>query len=220
MLELTNGLLDPGAGSHANVFYALARALEPPRSWDADLPGLLASSLGTMPEPLGKLGQKLSRQVSEILEDREQAAIDHAKLFLGPFEILVAPWASFYLEREPRLMGPTSTYAARAYAEAGLAPGNKLKDVPDHVTHELEFMYFMAFSQATTGDPMWADRQARFWREHLGCWLPKFAEALEHVVAHPFYQTLAQTIAGICAIESDVLGTPSPAASCEAETPT
>ncbi len=197
MLEQRNVPLDPVASSRANVFYALARALEPPRSWHADLPGLLASTLGAMPEPLPKLGARLSCQVSEILEDRQQAAIDHAKLVLGPFEILAAPWASFYLEEEPRLMGPTSLYAARAYADAGLAPGEKLKDAPDHVTHELEFMYFLAFSEATTGDSVWIDRQAVFWREHLGRWLPKFAEALADAAVHPFYRTLAETLTGI-----------------------
>jgi TorA maturation chaperone TorD len=175
MPEQINVALDPVASSRANVFYVLARALEPPRTWDEDLPGLLVSSFGAMPEPLPELGAKLYSQVAEILGDREQAAIDHAKLFLGPFEILVAPWASFYLEEEPRLMGPTSHYAARAYADAGLAPGEKLKDAPDHVTHELEFMYFLAFSEATTGDPAWTDRQDLFWQEHLGRWLPKFA---------------------------------------------
>jgi len=202
----TTVALDPVASSRVNVFYALARALEPPRRWDADLPGLLASSLGAMPEPLPKLGAELSCQVSEILEDPEQAAIDHAKLVLGPFEILAAPWASFYLEEEPRLMGPTSLYAARAYAEAGLAPGEKLKDAPDHVAHELEFMYFLAFSEATTGDSVWVDRQAAFWQEHLGRWLPKFAEALADAAVHPFYRTLAETITGISVFEAHRTG--------------
>jgi TorA maturation chaperone TorD len=219
MPEQINVALDPVASSRANVFYVLARALEPPRTWDEDLPGLLVSSFGAMPEPLPELGAKLYSQVAEILGDREQAAIDHAKLFLGPFEILVAPWASFYLEEEPRLMGPTSHYAARAYADAGLAPGEKLKDAPDHVTHELEFMYFLAFSEATTGDPAWTDRQDLFWQEHLGRWLPKFAEALAEAAAHPFYQTLAEMITGICVFESDVLAVVPPAESSDAATP-
>ena len=219
MPEQINVRLDPVAGSRANVFYVLARALEPPRSWDAHLPGLLASALGAMPEPLPELGEKLSCQVSEILGDREHAAIDHAKLFLGPFEILVAPWASFYLEEEPRLMGPTSHYAARAYADAGLAPGEKLKDAPDHVTHELEFMYFLAFSKAITEDSEWEDRQALFWQEHLGRWLPAFAEALADAAVHSFYRTLAETIMGVCIFESDVLGAVPPAKSRDAATP-
>ena len=208
MSEQIEGVLDSSAGIRANVFYALARALEPPRKWDTELPDLLADSLGA----------ELSHLATKILENRELAEIAHAKLFLGPFEILVAPWGSFYLEEEPRLMGSTSYYAARAYAEAGLAPGQELKDAPDHVTHELEFMYFLAFNEATTGDPEWSERQERFWREHLGCWLPEFAEALADAAVHPFYQDLAQTISTVCVSESDVLGDPTPVSSCKAET--
>ncbi len=208
MSEPTTEVLDSRAAGRANVFYVLARVLEPPLTWDEELPDLVAGSLGT----------ELSAQVTEMLGDRESAAIAHAKLFLGPFEILVAPWGSFYLEDEPRLMGPTSHYAARAYAEAGLAPGQKLKDMPDHVTHELEFMYFLAFSEATTGDPVWAERQTRFWHEHLGRWLPRFAEELENAAVHPFYQTLAVALSAVCQSESDVL-CEQPAASCSARTP-
>jgi len=219
MSEQISEGLELGAGVRANVFYVLARALEPPRLWDKGLPDLLAESIGVMPDSLTDIGATLSLQVSDILEDRESAAIEHAKLFLGPFEILVSPWGSFYLEDEPRLMGPTSHYAALAYADAGLSPGEKLKDTPDYVTHELEFMYFLAFNEATTGDPIWSDRQQRFWREHLGRWLPKFAEALADAAVHPFYRTLAQTISTVCISESDVLGTPVPTESGGAKTP-
>lgn len=202
-------VLDSQAAGRANVFYALARILEPPLTWDGELPSLIDSALG--PE--------LSAQVTEMFEDRESAAVAHAKLFLGPFEILVAPWGSFYLEEEPRLMGPTSHYVAGAYAEAGLAPGEKLKDTPDHVKHELEFMYFLAFNEATTGDPVWAERQERFWQEHLGRWLPRFAEELEKADIHPFYRALAETVSDLCVTENDILGDPLPAASCGASTP-
>lgn len=192
-------VLDTAAGARANVFYALARALETPRKWDPDLPGLVSQAFDPMPDPLPALGGNLAAQLAGLMRDREQVAVAHAKLFLGPFEILAAPWASFYLEDEPRLMGPTSEYAASAYAAAGLAPGTKLKDAPDHITHELEFMYFLAFNEATTGNGEWVDQQSRFWREHLGQWLPRFADAVAVADVHPFYGALAAAIKGVCA---------------------
>ena len=203
MSEQNTGVPTSEAGSRANIFYGLARALEPPRNWAIDLPYLLARSIGTSADPAGVLGMQLSDQIHELIADREPAAVEHARLFLGPFEILVPPWGSFYLEDEPRLMGPTSNYAGRAFADSGLAPGGKLKDAPDHVTHELEFMYFLAFNEATTGDLIWRDRQVLFWREHLGRWLPMFAESLEHAAVLPFYQTLAATIAEVCRFENE-----------------
>jgi TorA maturation chaperone TorD len=205
MTEQPISVLDSVAASRANVYYALARALEPPRNWKADSPQLLAGAMAAMPEPLPELGERLASQVADLLEDREQVEVAHAKLFLGPFKILVAPWACYYLEDGPKLMGPTSHYAAQAYADAGLAPNEKLKDTPDHVTHELEFMYYLAFSQATTEDTVWQDRQVRFWREHLGRWLPRFADALAEAAVHPFYDMLAETLKGVCALEAEEL---------------
>jgi TorA maturation chaperone TorD len=194
----TTAALDPEAGAWANVFYCLARVLESPREWDPDLPGLVERAFQPMPDPLPALGANLAPRLTGLMGDREQVEVIHAKLFLGPFEILAAPWASFYLEDEPRLMGPTSEYAARAYAAAGLAPGTKLKDAPDHVTHELEFMYFLAFNEAVTGDGSWAEHQSRFWHEHLGRWLPHFADAVAAADVHPFYGDLAAAIRGVC----------------------
>lgn len=207
MPEQSTTLRDPVAGSRANVYYALARALDPPRNWNQDLPDLLAEALAAMPEPLAELGQRMSAQIAGILKDGEQAAIDHAKLFLGPFEILAAPWASFYLEDEPRLMGVTSEYVAESYAGAGLAPSEELKDAPDHVTHELEFMYYLAFSEATTGDAIWSERQVRFWREHLGRWLPRFADAVLRARVDSFYGTLAEALKALCVVENEALAT-------------
>jgi len=205
MTEQPLSVLDSVAAARANVYYALARALDPPKNWRAGLPQLLAEALATMPAPLPELGERLASHVTALLDDREQVAVVHAKLFLGPFEILVAPWACFYLEDEPQLMGPTSQYAAQAYADAGLAPGKQPQDTPDHVTHEMEFMYYLAFSLATTGAAEWEERQVRFWREHLGLWLPRFADALTHAAEHPFYNLLAETIGNVCALEADEL---------------
>ena len=201
MSETAIAVLDPTEAARANVFYVLARILEAPSDWDPDLPELVSRAFEPMPEPLPGLGADLADQLDRLLEDPEPAAVDHARLFLGPFEILAAPWASFYLDDVPRIMGPASEYAARAYAAAGLAPAKKLREAPDHVTHELEFMYFLAFQGATTRDAVWADRQSRFWREHLGQWLPRFADAVADADVHPVYAALAATIKETCALE-------------------
>lgn len=206
MDESAIDIVDPSAGRRANAYYALARALEPPRIWGADLPELLAGALSDFQGPLPELGERLAGMVADAPAGREALSVAHAKLFLGPFEILAAPWASLYLEPEPKLMGAVSEYTARAYAEAALGPAEALKDVPDHVTHELEFMYFLAFNEATTGDSEWYHRQERFWREHLGCWLPDFAAAVASAEAHPFYGVLADAVSAFCLLEAETLG--------------
>jgi TorA maturation chaperone TorD len=39
-------------------------------------------------------------------------------------------------------------------------------------------MYFLAFEEANSGDAVWHSRQARFWRDHLGQWLPRLAHQI------------------------------------------
>jgi len=194
-------VIDSYAGRRANAYYAFARAFEAPGRWHNDLPGVLETSLSAFDPPLPDMGRGLADQVRTLLPHREEVAVAHARLFLGPFEIQVAPWASFYLEEEPRLMGPVSQYAAAAYAAAGLAPGDNLRDAPDHVTHELEFMYFLAFSEATTSEEIWSEHQRRFWREHLGRWLPRFSAAVANADPPLFYKTLAEALEAFCALE-------------------
>jgi TorA maturation chaperone TorD len=135
----------------------------------------------------------------------EQAAVAHARLFLGPFEIQAPPYASLYLGSERRLMGQVSREVANAYAEAGLEPGPGPREAPDHVTCELEFMYFLAFQEATTADPRWADRQRRFWQTHLGRWLPELAKHMAKADAHAFYNALARLLEAFAEYETDFL---------------
>ncbi len=97
-------------------------------------------------------------------------------------------------------MGPISLYAAEAFAEAGLGPADGAGDAPDHVTRELEFMYFLAFQEATTGKQEWLERQQRFWREHLGQWLPQLADALGSAATDSsFYSHLSKLTREFCA---------------------
>lgn len=128
---------------------------------------------------MAKLAYEMGEGLSGEAARGDALSIAHAKLFLGPFEVLAAPWASVYLDPEQRLMGPFSRYAAEADAEAGLGPGDGPSDAPDHVTRELEFMYFLTFQEPTTGGPTWLERQQRFWHEHLGLWLPKLADVVK-----------------------------------------
>jgi putative dimethyl sulfoxide reductase chaperone len=210
MPEQDSPLRGVTAGDRANVYYALARALQSPSTWPEDLPELLLAALNGMQEGFDGCGAQLKAHIPDSMDARKELAVAHAKLMVGPFELLAAPWACFYLEDEPQLMGPTSQYVARAYADAGLGPGEQLKDTPDHVTHELEFMYFLAFNQATTGELVWSERQMRFWREHLGRWLSKFADAVAATNVHPFYSHLAEMLTVFCGLEEATLGVTEP----------
>ena len=130
--------------------------------------------------------------------DEDAFALAYASLFLGPFEILVPPYASMYLAPEQRLMGNVSLEVEQAYADAGLEPGPGPREAPDHVAIELEFMYYLAYQESTTGEATWLYRQRRYWTSHLGCWLPKFAELIADAQSHGFYSRLAELLTVFC----------------------
>ena len=158
----------------ANAFFALARAFDMPKRWQPGFCEVLRESFVTF-------GGELKHIASAIVDDAgdvEALERAYARLFLGPFSVVAPPWASYYLEPQRQLLGEVSEYAAQAYVEAGLVPGTDRIDVPDHVAHELEFMYFLAFQEASTGESIWRERQTAFWGEHLGQWLARFARSV------------------------------------------
>lgn len=191
------------AARRANAYHALAQAFRAPADWEPTLPSALRRHFALLGSPLRERAAETADAWEAALRDGERAALDHARLFIGPFEIQAPPYASLYLDPERRLMGRVSQQVAREYAEAGLAPGPPPREAPDHVTVELEFMYFLAFQEATTADRVWAERQRRFWRSHLGRWLPELARRIRDGNSHPFHAALAQLVACFADWEGD-----------------
>jgi TorA maturation chaperone TorD len=190
----------------ANAYHALAQALSPPAEWEPTFPQLLRDGLLPLGGELEKPAGELATVAEAAMKRKKRLAVMHARLFVGPFEILAAPWASLYLDPNQRLMGDTSQYAIQAYAEAGLGPSSSRKEAPDHITHELEFMYYLAFQEGTTGETSWRERQRRFWNEHLGRWLPKLAQAVRNAKLDSYYGALAGLLCAFANAENAHLG--------------
>lgn len=182
----------------ANLCYLLGRAFAQPDSFTGDEPGLLREALAASDQDLDPEGPELVRQWEAALDaDPNTLLRDYARLFLGPFEILAAPYASFYLDPEQRLMGEVSQAVAQRYAAAGLAPRDDLPcDAPDHIVNECEFLYYLAHQSLGSDDPARAAALRQqfhsFAREHLAQWVPKFSDTILAVdKLHPFYTALA-----------------------------
>ena len=194
---LTTGaaMTDEGLVARANAYSVLARALALPASWDEALLDGLRERFALLGDEIAELAQRVAHEMDLVWADREAVAVAFAQLFVGPFELDAPPYASLYLDPEQRLMGPVSLAVADLYADAGLAPSTEVpRDAPDHVGHELEFMYFLVFEAVESGEPIWMERAARFWNTHLGDWLPQFAEAVITARRHPLYDALGQLL--------------------------
>ncbi len=127
-------------------------------------------------------------------DDLERHRVDHSKLFVGPFKLLAPPYGSVYME-DGKFMGNSTLDAGNLYGLEGL--DIVLKDAPDHISVELEFMYFLVLKEAEARQnanleevARLHDRQASFLRVHLGNWVSQFAENIEQHCETEFYKAL------------------------------
>jgi len=87
----------------------------------------------------------------------------------------------------------------RFYRFFGLSLGESVREMPDHLAVELEFMAALADREATAeaedGDAASFRRAQRdFLRRHVGNWTPKVNETIHEVDAHPFFPALVAEI--------------------------
>lgn len=178
--------------ARANLYYLLSKAFTSPQEMDKSLPGQLRQLIPDLKLELQTPAHSLADAWENALKDREILSLAYARLFLGPFEILAPPYASFYLEQDQRLMGPVSQEVASFYSSAGLGPGDCPREAPDHAALEWEFMYYLTYQFATTGEKHWLDQRECFTSAHLSLWMPPLAEAIARSSEkHSFYQALA-----------------------------
>ncbi len=143
------------------------------------------------------LGEELAgRPENALLED---LAVEYTRLFLGPGRH-VRPYAATYLDGAgASLCGPTTAWVRDFMERAGFEFGSGHRDLPDHVSVELEFMARMAARDAAAveaGDAAAASQSRRIQREfletHLGRWLPRFCGHAAEQAELSFYRELAR----------------------------
>ena len=85
----------------------------------------------------------------------------------------------------------------RFYNHFGLRPSPRSRDMPDHVTVELEFMHFVVFREVTAlhhkqdrASYLRAERD--FLERHLCAWVPRLGERLRRQQPPPFYASLTR----------------------------
>lgn len=129
------------------------------------------------------------------LGDIESLQVDYTRLFVGPYGLLASPYGSMYLENL-KLLGDSTIDVSRRYAQEGL--GLNIKEVPDHIAVELEFMYFLIHKEveaALKGNSSQAvgyiRKQRDFLEVHLSRWVDDFTGKIASSAETAFYKKLA-----------------------------
>ncbi len=136
----------------------------------------------------------------DVTGDIEPLRVDYAKLFVGPYRPLAPPYGSVYLEGT-KVMGDSTLAARTVYRREGLDVC--VKEVPDHIRIELEFISFLISKEdeaAGSGDGAEAlcyqRKQRWFLDSHLGTWVGDFAQEVSANAQTGFYRCLGHLTSG------------------------
>ncbi len=146
-------------------------------------------------------GVEAAQQLQDALKNvsQEQLSIDHAALFVGPFKLLAPPYGSVYLENNRAVMGNSTMTVAQYYQEAGL--NVELKEPPDHIAIELEFMYYLCNREASVprednldSARRYRQLQERFFLHAMKPWTGEFCDSIRKGTDNVFYTNLADCL--------------------------
>ncbi|MFC6752697.1 TorD/DmsD family molecular chaperone [Halorubrum tibetense] len=132
--------------------------------------------------------------------------LDHAGLFVGPFELEAPPYESVYVDDETRVMTGSTAEVQAEYTEAGV--DIEMDEPADHVAAELEFTFLLVTTEVEAlgagefeAAEHYLERQYEFLSEHLGRWISELAEEMREGADTEFYRLLADETQSF--VESD-----------------
>ena len=157
----------------------------------------LASLLKEIAPEAEPAAQNMQVALSEI--DDKELLIDYARLFVGPFELLAHPYGSIYLDGKSQVMGDSTMAVLKQYQEAGLVVD--IKEPPDHIAFELEFVHYISALEAEACEKQEHDKQQNlamvkkeFLNNFLAPWVPMFCEKIRGGATNSFYNNLADCL--------------------------
>jgi TorA maturation chaperone TorD len=155
----------------------------------------LIETLRSLDKSKGNLFSEIAMSASQA-NDIEALRIDYSKLFIGPYRLLAPPYGSVYLENTRMVMGNSTLDVRSKYAVEGLSVD--IKEAPDHITIELEFMHYLIsreveaiLSSDSIGAARYLKKQKDFLDIHLGLWVSDFSNNIDINAETSFYRDLA-----------------------------
>ena len=128
--------------------------------------------------------------------DLQRLKLDFTQLFIGPFGSIAPPYESVYIENRKIIMSDSTMEVRNLYIENGL--NIDIKEAPDHIAIELEFMYYLIFKELealsesdTSTASVYLAKQEDFLKNHLGRWITEFSLIVSRNAQTHFYRDLA-----------------------------
>jgi DMSO reductase family type II enzyme chaperone len=183
------------AASRSRMFGLLAGTFAFPDEelHEAIRDGSLAAALAAIADDLPyRLGPMPTADLSTAAEPYVDFESEYIRLFdVGAAGPPCPLYGGVYLGDRMKVMEE----ATRFYNFFHLRLSPEIRELPDHITTELEFLHYLTFRQAEVeesgGDPSSLLRAERdFLARHLCRWVPKLQERLAKQSAAPFFTAL------------------------------
>ncbi len=175
-----------GEHRRAATYKLLADCYHPPDHWRSTLEATADDEVAVSIDPL-----------KSAATDRQALTLDHAQLFVGPFELAAPPYESVYIDDETRVMTSSSESVQATYRQAGVDIA--LEEPPDHVSPELEFLSLLVHTELealAAGEieaaEIYLEAQYDFLVNHLGRWVSELADNMREHAETEFYRLLAE----------------------------
>lgn len=196
------------------VYKALSLGFSPPTKEVSvfigeRLPRQLEKALGFLPAgyELGEAVALFGKAVKEL--DGWEG--EHNRLFrVG---LVATPYETEHDPMKALRKGQVLADILGFYTAFGLKPSERLKELPDHIAVELEFMSLLLLKEAYARLEGWeeqvnlcVDAEGKFLRDHLGWWAFRFSDQVEKSAKVPLYPALSQLLGRFLRFELQHLG--------------
>lgn len=180
----------------ADIYQLLALGFDLPSEKNvSNLAGLL-DDFATVAED-HPFSDDLAKLSNILKNEKEELTEEYNRLFVTKSECPASEGSYHLVERGP-ILGDVS-----AFYEAFRVKVNSKSGPPDSMKMELGFMYYMALKKVyalenklTEEFATTADAEKKFLRDHLGRWVPAFADRLCKTTNHSFYKILGSLLTG------------------------
>ena len=155
---------------------------------------ILAAATAIHPD-LAECARKLGKEF--LAQDMETLLVDHTALFVGPSQPKAMPYGSFWQTDDQSTRHEAMMAVTDIYEHGGFELSDDVRDLPDHIAIELEFLYALIFAQnqaqlSGNADDLSAANtlHRRFLDEHIGAWFDSFSAAVNSGAETAFYREL------------------------------
>jgi TorA maturation chaperone TorD len=140
---------------------------------------------------LEKIVSLAGENTSRRFEWVEALQVEYTRLFIGPLDPRVQPYASCHLSLARSVVSEETLAVRDAYAKSGMVV-ERLNSLPDdHLGVELEFLFALTRAAADADDPAAAAKllteRDDFVQRHCATWFGQVADEIAKECAEPFH---------------------------------